>query len=162
MDTALRPSSSLSPSMKWSIYAGLYMFACATVTAFILYDILALLAKVIGFPAPYSMVVLASPTLVIGTVVWWAAVERRDSYTYLFGGIFGLLTALLTGVLWTVRFVSSWGFEMLVVPVVSFLVVFVLGVAVVAGIFTGLPLMYARRRLANGQERPLEDAGDVP
>lgn len=155
MNTALRPSSSISPPTKWSIYAGLYMFMCSTVTAFILYDILALLADVIGLPVPYSMVILASPAFVIGTVVWWAVVERRGSYTYLLGGTFGLLTALFTGILWTVRFVSFWGFEMLVVPVVSFLVVFVLGVAVVVGVLTGLPLMYVRRRLASGLERPL-------
>ena len=119
MDTALRASSSVSPSIKWSIYAGLYTFVCGTVTALIISDILALLADVIELPAPYSMVILASPTLVIGTVVWWAVVERGNSYTYLLGGIFGLLTSLFTGLLWTVRFVSFWGFEMLNVPIIS-------------------------------------------
>lgn len=159
MDPALRSSSGVSPSRKWSLCAGLYTFVCGTVAAFVLSDVLALLADVIGLRTEYAMVALASPALVIGTVAWWAVVERRSAYTYLRGGTFGLVTALLTGLLWTARFVTVWGFEMLAVPVVPFLVVFVLGVAAVAGVLTGLSLMYARRRL-NGRpsgetERPV-------
>lgn len=60
------------------------MFVCGTATMFILYDVLALLADAIGLPAPYSMVILAMPTLVIGTVVWWAAVvgPQRGRYQH--------------------------------------------------------------------------------
>lgn len=129
------------------MFAGLYMFVCATATALLLDEVLALLADVIGLPTPYWMAVLASPVLVVGAVVWWAVVERRDSYSYLLGGTFGPVTALLTGLLWTGRFASLWGIEMLAVEIVSLLVVFVLGLAVVAGALAGLPLMYARRRL---------------
>lgn len=150
MNPALRLDSSVPPSIKWPIYAGLYMFICGTATAFLLYDLLALLADVIGLPTKYSMVILASPALVNGTVTWWAVVERRDSYTYFAGGTFGLVTALSMGVLWTVQFVGLWGAEMLVIPIILFLVIFVLGLAVMAGVFAGLPLMYARRRLNSG------------
>lgn len=157
MDTSLHPASSVSPSIHWSLYAGLYMFICGTVTALLLNDLLGLLGDVIGLPPVFSLVIFASPALVVGTVVWWALVERRTSYTYLVGGTFGLITALLTGLLWTVRFVSVWGVEMLAAEIILVLVGFVLGMITIAGVLTGLPLMYARRRLdrrlSGGTER---------
>lgn len=153
MAPALHPDTGVPPSTKWSVYAGLYMFVWATATAFLLSDVLGLLADAIGLPAPFAMVILASPALVIGAATWWAVVERRDAYSYRLAGAFGLVTALLTGVVWTVRFVTVWGVEMLVIPIVSLLVLLVLGIAVVAGVVTGLPLMYARRRLSHGLAR---------
>lgn len=159
MDAALRRDSSVPPSITWSIYAGFYLFACATATALLLSDVLGLLAEVLGLPAAYWMVVLASPALVVGAVAWWAAVERRRSYTYLLGSAVGLVTALLTALLWTARFVASWGFEMLAVPAVSVLATVVVGVAAVAGGLAGLPLVYARRRLARGPSDGTGPAG---
>lgn len=150
METALDTGSTDSPTLRWSIYAGGYMFVCGLIVALLLSDMLTLLAEVIGLPVPYSIVILASPTLFIGAVTWWLVVERPGSYTYRLGGFFGLATALLTGLLWTIRFVGIWGFEMLSIPIVSLLVVFVFGVVVIAGSLSGLPLMYARRRL-NGE-----------
>lgn len=126
------------------------MFIMATATALLLSDVLALLADVIGLPPAYAMAIFASPALVIGAGLWWGAVERRGSYSYLIGGLVGSVTALLTGLLWTTRFVVVWGTEMLAVDAVSLLVGAVLGVVVLAGAFTGLPLMYARRRLESG------------
>lgn len=127
------------------------MFAMATATALLLSDVLALLADVIGLPPAYAMAIFASPALVIGAGLWWGAVERRGSYSYLIGGLVGSVTALLTGLLWTVRFVGVWGREMLAAEIVSLLVLFVLGSVVVAGAIIGLPLMYARRRLDRGR-----------
>lgn len=145
MATAGPPSSDgVTPPAKWSMYAGLYMFLCGTAVAFLLYDVLALLGEVLGLPAAFTTVILASPSLAIGALVWWALVERRASYTYLVGGAAGLLTALLTGVVWVARFVSGWGVEMGLA--VGVLIGFVLGVAVTGGVLAGLPLMYARRR----------------
>lgn len=161
MDTSLLPDFGVPPSIRWSMYAGLYTFGCATATAYLLSDLLGILAEVIGLPTTYAMVILASPALVVGTGAWWAVVERRDAYTYRFGGLFGLVTALLTGLLWTVRFVSIWGFEMMVLPMVSVLVAFVLGVAVVAGVLAGLPVMYVRRRLGSGLTGGSERTGFV-
>jgi hypothetical protein len=153
MDAVLDTDAGVSPSVKWSVYAGLCLFGCATVTAVLLADVLALFAEVVGLPARYAMVLLASPALLVGTVTWWAVVERRRAYAYRVGGAVGLLTALLTGLLWTARFVTVWGVEMLAVPIVAVLVLFVLGITAVAGVLVGLPLMYARRRtggLADG------------
>ena len=147
MDFAPHTDSGVSPSIQWSVYAALYMFIWGTAIAFLLSDLLTLLADVIGLPAGYAMAILASPVLVIGTLVWWILVERRGSYTYLLGATFGLVTALLTGLLWTARFVDIWGSEVLTADVIPFLVVFVLGVTTVTGVLTGIPLMYARRRL---------------
>lgn len=150
MATALHPSTAQSPPRRWSIYAGLYMFVCGTVTALVLSDILRILADVIGLPARYAMLVLATPALLIGPAVWWGLVERRGSYTYPLGVAFGVLTALGTGLVWTAWFVSVWGVEMVGVPMVGVLVLLVIGLVVVAGALTGLPLMYARRRLRSG------------
>ena len=143
-----RSPSSTTSSVKWSAYAGIYVFLCGTAIAFLLYDALVLLGDALGLPTPFSMFVFASPSLAIGPFAWWTLVERRESYTYLVGGAFGLVTALLTGSLWTVRFASGWGVEMaLAIPA---LIGFVLGVTAIAGALTGLPLMYVRRRLADG------------
>ncbi|WP_312907056.1 hypothetical protein [Natronosalvus caseinilyticus] len=123
------------------------MFVCGTATALVLSDMLSLLSDVIGISTDYWMVVLASPAFAIGTIVWWTTVERRDSYTYLWGGAFGLITALLMGFLWTVQFIVFWGFEMASIPIISFLILFVLGTVAIAGSLAGIVLMYARRRL---------------
>lgn len=144
-------TSIIDTSRKWSLYAGLYMFICGIVVALLLSDMLALLADVIGLSTRYWMVILASPAFGIGAVIWWMAIERRDSYTYFRGGTFGLVTALLTGLLWTAQFIRFWGFEMAEIPIIVFLIVFVLGIVAIAGILTAIPLMYARRRLNSEQ-----------
>ncbi|OYR84242.1 hypothetical protein DJ71_09205, partial [Halorubrum sp. E3] len=59
---------------------------------------------------------------------------------------FGLLTALLTGAVWTGRFVLVWGPEMLTAGPVPLLVGFVLGAVAVAGVLVGLPITFVRRR----------------
>lgn len=147
MVPALRHPDSVSPATKWSIGAGLYLFVWATAVAYLLSDILTLFGEVIGLPARAAMVVLAVPSLVIGAVAWWAAVERRGAYAYRLGVLVGLLTAVVTGLVWMVRFVAVWGVELLAVEAVAILAAVVLGVAAVAGALVGLPLMYARRRL---------------
>lgn len=147
MVRALRFPSSVSPSTKWSIASGIYLFLGATAVAYLLSDLLTLLGEVIGLPPGLALAVMASPALLIGAAAWWVVVERRAAYAYRYGGLVGLLTALLTGLVWVARFVDVWGVEMATVDIVSFLVAFVLGVAAVAGALVGLPLMYARRRL---------------
>ncbi|RDI72229.1 hypothetical protein [Halopelagius longus] len=142
----LRSPVSVSASGRWSAYAGLYTFAFATATALLLDQILSLFAAIVGIPTELWAATFATPTLVVGPVVWWVVVERRESYAYRFGGAFGLLTALLTGLVWTLRFVSVWGVEMVTVGYVPLLVAVLFGVAAVAGTLAGVPLMYARRR----------------
>lgn len=122
------------------------MFLCGSVVALLLTEILGLLADVIGLSTEYWIIVLASPTVVIGAAFWWVAIERRDSYTYLTGSAFGLTTALLTGLFWTAQFILLWGVEMAAIPIAAVLIVFVLGFAAITGAITALPLMYVRRR----------------
>ena len=64
----------------------------------------------------------------------------------------GLLTALLTGALWTVRFVSVWSVEMLTAGLVPLLVGVVFGAVAVAGVLVGLPITYVRRRSRRASE----------
>lgn len=134
------------------------MFVCGIVVALLLSDMLALLADVIGLSSGYWMVIFASPAFAFGAVVWWAVIERRDLYTYLFGAAFGLITALLTGLLWTVQFIRFWGFEMAEIPIIAFFIVFVLGFTAIGGILTALPLMYARRQLNRESSGQKENA----
>jgi hypothetical protein len=133
-------------SRQWSLIAGVYAFGCATLTAFALSNVLGLFAEVIGLPTAISMPLLATPALVAGAGVWWALVERRGAATYARGAAFGLLTALITGVVWTARFVRVWSVEMLTAGPVPLLVGFVLGAVGAAGVLVGLPITYARRR----------------
>ncbi|OYR56260.1 hypothetical protein [Halorubrum halodurans] len=141
--------SRLSSSQRWSFLAGVYAFGCATLTARLLSGMLGLFAEVIGLPPGVSVAILASPALVAGAGIWWALVERRGAYTYPAGAAFGLLTALATGMAWTVRFVSVWSLEMLTAGPVPLLVGLVLGMTALAGTLVGLPIAYARRRSAS-------------
>ncbi|WP_144799374.1 hypothetical protein [Halorubrum depositum] len=146
MDDAYPSESGLPSPQRWALLAGVYAFGCATLTAFVLSDMLGLFAEVIGLPTAFSMPLLATPALVVGAGVWWALVERRGALTYPRGAAFGLLTALVTGGLWTARFVYVWGPEMLTAGPVPLLIGFVLGAVAVAGVLVGLPITYVRRR----------------
>lgn len=146
MDDSSRAEARLSSSQRWALIAGVYAFGCATVTALLLSDMLGLFAEVIGLPTALSMPLLASPALVVGAGLWWALVERPGTVTYPRGAAFGLLTALVTGALWTGRFALFWGVEMLTAGPVPLLVGFVLGAVAVAGVLVGLPIAFVRRR----------------
>ena len=146
MDDVPRSESRPSSPRRWALIAGVYAFGCATVTAFALSDMLGLFAEVIGLPPAFAMPLLATPALVAGAGLWWALVERPGTVTYPRGAAFGLLTALVTGALWTARFVLVWGPEMLTAGPVPLLVGFVLGMVAVAGVLVGLPITYVRRR----------------
>lgn len=159
MAPASSPLADLPPATRWSAYAGLYLFACGMATAALLSDVLALLADVIGLPAGFATAIFAGPALVVGAVAWWELVERRGRYAYRVGAAVGVVTAGLTAVVWTARFVSVWGVELLRVEAVALLAGVVVGVAVVAGALVGLPLMYARRRVDGSAARTGGTAG---
>lgn len=144
------PEPGLSPAVRWSIYAGVYLFICGLLLALALSDILGLLADVIGLPAGYWMFVIPGPVLIIGPGLWWGLIEGRRSFGYRYGALFGILTAVLTGLLWTGIFVGVWGLEMLAVPMVSILAALVLGFVALAGLLTGIGFMYGRRRFGPG------------
>ena len=146
MNVSLLADSRFTTARRWSLYAGVYALGCAALTALLLSDVLGLFADVVGLPAAVGMPLLATPALVAGAGVWWSLVERRGAVTYLRGAADGLLTALVTGGLWTARFVAVWGAEMLSAGPVPLLVGFVLAAVAVAGVLVGLPFTYARRR----------------
>lgn len=127
------------------MYAGVYEFFCATVLLLLLSPISNLLVEILSLPADFSALVLAGPVAFIGAVVWWAVVERRNGRTYLLGGAVGALTALLTVVFWVLVFVKVWGTSLVLSG--WMLVSFVLGISVLVASVTGVPMMYARRRL---------------
>jgi len=146
MGDSLGSESRRSSPRRWALLAGGYAFGCATLTGFALSSALGLFAEVIGLPAAFATPLLAAPALVAGAGVWWALVERSGTVTYLRGGAFGLITALVTGGFWTARFASVWSVEMLTAGPVPLLVGFVLGAVAVAGVLVGLPFAFVRRR----------------
>ena len=154
MDGSLRRATELTPSRRWSLLAGAYAFCCAALTATALSTVLDLFGEVIGLPASFVAPILAAPALLAGALVWWALVERNGTVTYLRGAAFGLFTALATGTVWTLRFVSVWSAEMLAAGPVRLLVGFVLGAVAVAGVVVGLPITYVRRRSREPADAP--------
>ena len=146
MDDSHPSGSRHRASQRWSLLAGLYAFCCAALTALFLSSVLDVFADVIGLPAAFATPILAAPALLAGASVWWMLVERPRTATYPRGAAFGLVTALVTGLVWTVRFVSVWSPEMLAADPVRLIVGFVLGAVAVAGVLVGLPITYVRRR----------------
>ncbi|EMA71809.1 hypothetical protein [Halorubrum distributum] len=154
MDSSTSSAAGARASRRWSLFAGVYAFACAALTAASLSTVLGLFGEVIGLPTALVVPILAAPALFAGALVWWALVERRGTVTYLRGGAFGLLTALVTGTLWTARFVSVWSPEMLAADPVRLLVGFVFAAVSVAGVVVGLPITYVRRRSRGASDGP--------
>lgn len=146
MGDARRSGPRFTSSQRWSLFAGVYAFCCAALTALFFSTILDLFGEVIGLPASFVAPILAAPALLAGGLIWWALVECGGTVTYLRGAAFGLLTALVTGLAWTARFVSVWSVEMLTAGPVRLLVGFVFAAVAVAGVLVGLPITYIRRR----------------
>lgn len=142
--TGPRAAFWFSTPVKWSVIAGGYLLLCAAGLLLVLSQVTALVAELLGLPAG-SPLGLAAPAPIVGAVVWWAGVERRDAFTYRSGGVVGLVTGLLTVVFWLLWGVTVWGIDGILAgwP----LVVAVLVPTLPVGIIAGLPLMYARRRL---------------
>jgi hypothetical protein len=134
-------------SRRWAVFAGVYLFLCGTAVAVLLSDLLGLLADVIGLSVAYWMVLLAGPVGPIGAGVWWLAVERRGAYSYLAATLFGLTATLLTGLLWTGRFIQVWSLELAAVRMTGLLILVVLGFTAVSGVLAAVPFMYLRRRV---------------
>ena len=154
MDSSPPSATGARSARRWSLLAGAYAFCCAALTAASLSTVLDLFGEVIGLPAPFVAPILAAPALFAGALVWWALVERRGTVTYLRGAAFGLLTALVTGIVWTARFVSVWSPEMLAADPVRLLVGFVFAAVAAAGVVVGLPITYVRRRRRGSSDGP--------
>ena len=154
MDSSPPSAAGARSSRRWSLLAGAYAFCCAALTTASLSTVLGLFGEVIGLPTALVVPILAAPALFAGPLAWWALVERRGTVTYLRGAAFGLLTALVTGILWTARFVSVWSPEMLAADPVRLLVGFVFAAVAVAGAVVGLPITYVRRRSRGASDGP--------
>lgn len=149
MDTArIGAYSTFSPPVKWSMYAGVYAFLCSIVLLLLLSPVTNTLVQILGLSTGFSAFLLAGPVAVLGTVVWWAVVERRKKYAYRFGAAYGLLTVLATVLFWVLVFSVVWGLRLVLTG--WFLIVFVLVVSTPVGFITGLTGMFARRRLDEG------------
>lgn len=142
--TGPRSASRFSTPTKWSVIAGGYLLLCAAGLLLVLSQVTALVAELLGLPTG-SPLGLAAPAPIVGAVAWWAGVERSDAFTYRYGGVVGLVTALLTVLFWLLWGVTVWGIDGVLAgwP----LIVAVLVPTLPVGVIAGLPLMYARRRL---------------
>lgn len=139
---SLRPST-VSPSVKWALYAGVYAFLCGAVLLLPLGAVADTLVEILTLPRGFTTVLVSGSGAVIGAVVWWTVVERRDAYAYLLGGTVGLLTALFTVLLWAALVAIVYGPSAALAGGV--VIVFVLVVIAPVAFVAGLPLMYARR-----------------
>lgn len=137
--------SKLSPSIKWSIYAGIYGFLSSLLILSILGSIASTLIKILGLQTDYSIFLMSLPVLFISPIIWWLVVERWDKYTYLFGGFTGVLTAFFTVFFWVSIFIVVW--SPLLVLTGWFLILFILIISIPTAFILGLTLMYARRSL---------------
>lgn len=161
-----RPRSSprIAPRTRWSLYAGLYAFLCGGLLLLPLGFVAHTLVKVLGLPTSFTSVLVPGTGAVVGAVVWWVVVERRDAYTYLAGGAVGVLTALFTALLWALVIAVVWGPEFLLLAGTLLVIAFVLAVSAPLAFVAGIPLMYARRRsddgLSGGGEHALSRATD--
>lgn len=135
-----------SGETTWSIAAGGYAFLCGTALLATMQPTSEILLGLLGSPPGPPMVLMAAPSALFGAVVWRAVVERRGAYSYVRGAVFGGITALATVFAWILAFLETWGFDL--VATGWFVIAWVLAMTVMGGLVGGLPLMYARRRLA--------------
>lgn len=133
----------VSPESEWSVYAGIYTFLWSTLLLALLGTPSRTLVELLDLPPNLGPVVLAAPVPVIGAALWWGIVEQRDGYTYLHGGVFGLLTASSNVVFWLLMYSAIWGVSVVIAG--GILVVFVLVVVLPTGFLVGLSLLFARR-----------------
>lgn len=143
-----RAAGDRSPSRRWSVAAGGFIFLCSAILLLILSPFTDTLGRLLWLPTGVSAFLFAGPVAFLGAGVWWTVVERRRRYTYLLGGVAGVLAAIVAVLFWALVFAVVWGPSSLRVG--GILVVFVLAVSVPVAFVSGLPLMYARRRLAPG------------
>lgn len=136
---------SRSPSVTWSLLAGAYTFLCSSLVLGPLGAVSDTLLTVLGLPETYAAVLVPASSAAVGAVCWWALVERRAAYAYPFGALFGLVTAVVTVLGWTVAVAVVWG-PRTVLLAGGVVIGFVLALTAPIGAVAGLPLLYARRR----------------
>lgn len=133
-----------SSPVRWTLYAGVYAFLCGLLLLVPLGVVAETLLKVLTLPVAFTVILVPTSGAIIAAGVWWVVVERQETYTYLRGGAFGLLTALGTVLLWTLLVAIVYGPS---APLAAGVVIgFVIAVTAPIGVVAGLPLLYARRR----------------
>jgi len=135
----------VSASLKWSVFAGVYAFVLGfglfRIPLRVVSDVIIKLLPVI--PNALPAVTFALPLSILGAIFWWAVIERRDAYSYVWSLAFGLLTTLSTLAFWTLVYAAFWGPEL--VAASAIIVGVVLVVAAPTAILGGPSLMFLRR-----------------
>lgn len=141
-----RDPASSSPSITWTALAGSYAFLWSAILMRLLAPLSDTLVMLIAPSTEYSALILAGPVVVIGAVVWWLLVERRQNLTYASGVAFGLVTAVSTVLFWVLWFAVEFGSAVVEGWVI---ILFLLLVSLPVGLLAGLTLVFARRWLAH-------------
>jgi len=137
----------IAASIRWSVYAGSTLFLAGAVAVALLGAIAKTLLTVLGIPTAYALVLLPAPSAVLGGVVWWAVVERRQAVDYLSGGAVGVLTVLLTVGIWTLLVALVYGHGVILIGETLLVIGIATGVTTSVGASALLPVIYARRRI---------------
>lgn len=146
----------VSASVRWSVSAGIYTFLAGVGLLVPLWIVARTLVGILGLRTGFTAFVVPGSGAVIGTVIWWAIIEHRETYTYLRGGAGGLLTALLTVCFWTLLVAIVW--DLLAVQSAMVVILFVLVVVSPVAFVAWLPIIYARRYWESGQSEQKEPA----
>ena len=136
----------VSASIRWSVYAGSATFIAGAMAVVPLGTIAETLLTVLGIPTGYAIGLLPGPSAIVGSLVWWAVVERPAAYSYRTGGAAGVLTVLLTVGVWTLLVALVYGPGVIVIGETLLVVAVALGVTTPVGAGVSLAVMYARRR----------------
>lgn len=139
----------VSASTRWSVYAGVYAFFVGIAVLLPLGIVANTLLKIIGISSSFADILPPVSNAIIATLIWWTVVERREQYSYLRGGIVGLLTAVFTTLLWAGIVAITYSLGAVVAAGVVLL--FVIAVAAPIGFIAVLPLMYARHQRSDVQ-----------
>lgn len=139
----------VSPSIRWSVYAGTYTFLAGFCLLVPLWVIARTLGEVLGLSAGFTAILMPGSGAVIGALVWRAVIEQRNTHTYLLGGTAGLLTGALAVLCWILIVAVVWG--PLAVLAARVVILFVLVLVSSAAFVAWLPIIYARRQWADGR-----------
>jgi len=136
----------VAASTRWSIYAGSATFIAGAMAVAPLGTIAETLLTVLGIQTDYAIGLLPGPGAIVGSLVWWAVIERPAAYSYRTGGAAGVLTVLLTVGVWTLLVALVYGPGVIVIGETVLVIAVALGVTTPVGAGVSLAVMYARRR----------------
>lgn len=141
----------VSAKTRWSAYVAIYAFVVGAGLLVPLGVVAETITKVLGVGTESTGIVVPGSGALIGGIIWWAIVERREAYTFLAGGAAGLVTGGLTVSVWALAGALLYGPGAILV--VGPVILFVLGVVSPIACIGLLPMMYARRQLGGGESQ---------